>query len=247
MLFIKVLYRLMLILLLILSIEPRPYAYSQTGTPNPISLSTFLQILSDHADCQVEWFASAKIPNFGIDYTFRMRFAWKQGKIRRETYPFENDSNPKKRVNRNYKIVVIVRPGRPPIAIDPQRRTYTETPPQFNPAPFDIDSFIKAKAKGLEKFKFENVGRVIVDGQPATKIRWTIEGETGDISFYLAEVPKNLLIKMEMPDMPNGEKGSLIASNISMDVPDSLFEIPSGYRKVSFNSFMLPLRQNGLR
>ncbi|HKP10844.1 MAG TPA: TonB family protein, partial [Blastocatellia bacterium] len=49
-----------------------------------------------------------------------------------------------------------------------------------------------------------------------------------------------LLIRMDAGD---ANASHLNVSNISLDVPDDLFQIPQGYRQVDFSTFMRPVRE----
>jgi TonB family protein len=64
----------------------------------------------------------------------------------------------------------------------------------------------------------------------------------GRYVFILRRDMKNLFFKMESEGI-DSMRGSYFVSNVSLDVPDELFEIPRDYKKVDFGSFMSTLKE----
>ena len=229
---------LVFVVFLMSAVAYRAPACAQKSQPEIISFSAFLEMCANQPDFIADWLISVDEPAFGIKSNSRIRIARKHGQSRREIFPLENESNVKNRADRNYKIILIDRSGQPPIALDPQRKTYTETPSAFKAAVFDIDSLIKSKS--MDSVKVENVGTVTRAGHQATKIRLTFAGEAGEVFFYFARDPNNLIVGVD-----GGKRGgnSLIVSNIVFEVPDELFQIPQGYEKTDFTAFLETVRQ----
>jgi TonB family protein len=213
---------------------------AQTNSPEVIPVSEFFRMLSNQPDSSTDWTFILDEASFGIKAKYRLTIARKQGKVRREMYPLENETSLKNKADKNYKLVVLDHPGRPSVAFDPQAKTYAEMPGVFKAPGFDLESFIQSKASALDKIKVENVGVENFKGHPSTKIRMTFEGEGGEVFMYFANDMKNLLIGMELTE---AGKSSLTISNILFDLPDELFEIPQGYKKVDLNSFQAVLKQ----
>jgi len=230
----------LLIALLISAATSTPNACAQTDKPETISVSAFREMIAGQPDFTADWIILVNDPTFGIKLNNRMKIARKQGQSRREVYPLENETRLKNKADRNYKIVLISRPGQPQIALDPQRKTYTQTPAAFNAAAFDIDTFIKSRSKEFEGIRIENVGSVAFAGRQTTGIRLTFAGETGHLFFYFAKDLNNLMIGM---DEGKREGSSLTVSNISFDVPDDLFKIPQGYQEEDFVAFLETVKQ----
>ena len=213
---------------------------AQTNSPEVMSAPEFFRMLSNQPDCSTDWTFIFDEPAFGIKATYRMKIVRKQGKVRREMYPLENETGLKNKADKNYKFVVIDQPGRQSVTLDPQAKTYAEMPAGSNVPGLDLERFIQSKASELNKLKVEKVGVENFNGHPSTKIKMTFEGERGAIFMYFANDMKNLLIGMKGEE---GESSSLSISNIVFDLPDELFEIPQGYKKVDFNSFQATIKQ----
>lgn len=240
MLLIKKYCSLVFVLLLMSAATSRPYACAQISQPEIISFSAFLEMCANQPDFTADWLILINEPSVGIKSINRIKITRKQGQSRREAYPLENERSLKNKADRDYKIILIDRPGQPPIALNPQRKTYTQTPPAFNAADFDIDSFIKSKSRGFGDIKVESVSNVIFAGHRTTRIKLTFAGETGQLFFYFAKDLNNLMIGVDT-GKPKGS--SLKVSNISFEVPDDLFQIPRGYEKVDFTAFLETVRQ----
>ena len=220
-----------------------PVAGAQTNGPEAIPISAFFEMLSNQPDCSTDWTFILDEPALSVLAKYRMKLVRKQGKVRREMYPLENETRLKNKADKDYKFVMIDQPGRPTMVCDPQAKTYAEMPSGVNVPGIDLQSFIQSKASELDKLKVENVGVENFKGHPSKKIRMTVEGERGAILMYFANDMKNLLIGMESDE---AGKSSLTISNISFDLPDELFEIPPGYKKVDFSSFQATIKQKML-
>ncbi len=77
---------------------------------------------------------------------------------------------------------------------------------------------------------FTALGTLIIDGHKCIKIQATRKNSPEKIFLYPAEDLKYLIIVAQVLNPPRGSVQKL--SNISLDVPDSLFEIPSDYRGI---------------
>jgi TonB family protein len=231
---------LVFFLLLMSAATSRLYACAQISKPQIISFSAFLEMCENQPDFTADWLILISEPAFGIKSINRIKIARKQGQSRREVFPLENETSLKNKADRDYKIILIDRPGQLPIALNPQRKTYTQTPATFNAAAFDIDSFIKSKSREFGDIKVEGVSNVVFAGHQTTRIRLTFADEAGQVFFYFAKDLNNLIIGM---DTGKPEESSLTVSNISFDVPDDLFQIPRGFEKVDFTAFLETMRQ----
>ena len=77
--------------------------------------------------------------------------------------------------------------------------------------------------------KVEEAGEEQAAGHPTTKYRVTTEGQPGELNVYAAKDLKNLVIKLD--GQFEGHTVQMQLSNISLNVPDSLFNPPAGYEK----------------
>ena len=128
--------------------------------------------------------------------------------------------------------VFISRPNQPTLRLDPKTKTYSELP-QPNGDGFlwfwnaeDVQSFAEKK-----KVRFQIAGREKVDDHDCLVIKATPDSKSTDeeaIYFYCAEDLKNLVIKIQLK-LPN-RITTYTLTNITFDVPDSLFTIPARYR-----------------
>lgn len=184
------------------------------------------------------------------------RFAKKQGKTRCEFSVFDLKDGNLQKVS-NDRITVIAYPSRTWIGLDPQEKTYSELPESFRPDLLDAQELYKRVVRTEDEHKVivENVGAKALNGHRVQKIRVSFKGNKPEngIFFYVAKDLKNLIIKMEVNDLyedqpsRKGEKLSLSLSNVSLNVPDALFQIPKGYRRVEFNSFISTIKRRTLK
>src|SRR5262249_13626522 len=149
--------------------------------------------------------------------------------------------NLKNAADKNYRLITIEQKDQPAISFDPQAKTYAELPEHFSLAPFDIEHFLDAANSELGKLKIEDAGTETVDNHEARKIRLTFTDEEGEIYFYFANDLQNLFIKMESKGIEE-MNGTYTLANVSFTVPDELFALPQGYKKVDFNTFMTRMR-----
>jgi hypothetical protein len=171
------------------------------------------------------------------DSVVKMKFAKKQDKVRNEFYPLDQAEAPKLPAFRNYKLITITKTDQPVIALDPQEKTYAETPPPFSSNwGFDVQGLIKSAAVELGKISAEMIGTVMIAGQPARKMKIGFGGKGEFMHFYFAK-DSNLVLKVDSGNIRQ-IRGSYSISNVSFNVPDDLFEPPPGYRRVDFDSFI---------
>jgi hypothetical protein len=207
-----------------------PATIAQKSRPAKISFEELLRLLANQPDHLAD--RTLAFNNSVV----KMKFAKKQNKVRNEFYPLDQPGSAWTPAGRNYKIITILKPDQPMLALDPQAKTYAEAPTDFNPGSFDVESFIKAASGELNKLNALNVGTVLVGGKPATKMRVSFEGKREFMYFYFAK-DGNLLLKIDSGNIKQ-IKGSYSISNLTFNVPDELFEVPPGYKKVDFNSIM---------
>src|SRR5262245_41945316 len=172
----------------------------------------------------------------------KIKFAKKQNKIRQEFHPFDQAASLKDESYRGYSIVTITKPDQPTLAFDPQEKTYAEASADFKLSSFDIQGFLKNLSGDSEKIRVEKAGTEMIEGHESSKIRIKFEDATEEVCFYFANDLNNLFLKMDSPNIKQ-MKGTYAVSNISLDVPDDLFEIPKGSKKVDFNAMMAALKQ----
>jgi hypothetical protein len=201
----------------------------------------------------------ANQPNYMADMTIVLvkdtvtqRFAKKQGKIRCEFSILEVKDGKSQKVN-NDRVVVISYPNRTWIGFDPQEKTYCELPESFRPDLLDVQKLYKLAVRTEDDHKVivENVGTEILGGHEVRKIRISFKDNNHDkgLFLYVAEGLKNLIVKMEVNDLyenlptRKGQKMSLLLYNISLNVPDAIFQIPKDYRNVDFKAFMSAIKR----
>jgi TonB family protein len=222
----------------VLASSYRPIAKAQTEFPEINSFADLLRMMASQPDHMADWTVVINEEKFGIHLNKHFKFAKKQGQTRQEFYPLE-DTQGVKKTDRSYRVISISQQGQPPLAFDPQALTYSEMPDGFRANPLDIDQLLNTARQVQDQIKVQNLGTVTMEGHQSAKICMTITGE-GEIFFYFAKDLRNLLIRI---DSGNNQGGGFSVSNVSFEVPDDLFQIPKNYRKVDFNSFMLPLKQ----
>jgi hypothetical protein len=87
----------------------------------------------------------------------------------------------------------------------------------------------KTLASGSE-ITFTALGTLTIDGHKCIKIQAIRKNSPEKIFLYAAEDLKYLVIVAQVLNRPRGSIQKL--SNISLDVPDNLFEIPSDYKAI---------------
>lgn len=123
-------------------------------------------------------------------------------------------------------VTVIGEPGKAAIRLYPQVKVYNDIETGVS----DLLGF-DAKALANESdVTFTALGTMIIDGHKCIKIQATRKDHPEKIFLYSAEDLKYLIIASQVLNQPRGSVEKLI--NISLNVPDSLFEIPSDYRGV---------------
>jgi hypothetical protein len=236
----KALHTFALVGIVILITNCKPSQSAQKTAPQAISFATLLQMFADQPDHIAD--RTIVVNNSPM----KMRFAKKQARTRQEFYPLDQAERLKNEADRNYKIITLIQPGQPSVALDPQERTYAQMPDAFNLVPFDIESFLKNAASEMNKVKIEKIGTENIDGHAASKIRMRFEADNEEMYFYFASDLKNLFIKMDSGTIKQLQ-GSYTVSNVSFDVPDDLFEVPKEYKKVDFNSLISMLKSRILK
>ena len=200
-----------------------------------MAMENFLKLFEKQPDHMAD-----RVISLGSN-SVKISFAKKGEKSRQEFYPLAQATILKNSADKNYRLITLTQDNQPAISIDPQAKTYTELPEHFSLAPFDIEHFLDAAKAELGKLKIEDIGTETVDTHEARKIRLTFEGEEGEIFFYFAKDLNNLFIKMDSKGVED-MTGTYTLTNISFIVPDELFTLPQGYKKVDFNAFITAMR-----
>ena len=190
----------------------------------------------------------------------RWKFATNRNKVRKEFYPLEKSNRFIDPSNRNYRIITTSEKGQPSLAYDPQAQTRTKLPDDFKVADLDLYGWVHSVVSGTNEVKIEEVGTTLIDGHEARKISIKYRSQEdnvlqfrGVMTLYLAKDLKNLLIRIEDDSaLEKGVEGPLerphvqhsvyTLSNISLDVPDDLFEIPAGYKEVGWEAFWAAIK-----
>lgn len=199
----------------------------------------------------------ANQPDFKADVTIiladpiRMRIARSNGKVRFEWLNPARAVRAKGQATKYYRTIVISQPGQPSLAFDPQQKTFTEMPSDDRPPAPEMLQLLKEFMKGKEEYKVvvEDAGSESLDGRQVSRLKITSQSEGSELFIYIAKDLKNLVVKLETgPEaFLGGKKISYTLSNVSLDVPDNLFEYPTGYRKVRHRTFMATFKQNTAR
>jgi hypothetical protein len=232
----KTLYFSLLIITVLLSaLACRPHSPVDQPAANTLTKEAFLKTFAAQPDHQAD-----RIINLNGS-TIQINFAKKGKQTRQEFYPLAQATNLKNAADKNYRLITLEQENQPAISFDPQAKTYTELPEHFSLAPFDIEHFLDTANTELGKLKIEDTGTETVDNHEARKIRLTFEGEEGEVSFYFAKDLQNLFIKMDSKGIEE-MNGTYTLANISFSVPDELFTLPQGYKKVDFNTFITSMR-----
>jgi hypothetical protein len=216
-------------------LPPGPDSASSQPAAEALTLEALLKMFETQPDHMAD-----RLISFNGS-TVKINFAKKGDKSRQEFYPLALAPALKSEADRNYCLLTIIQDKQPAISIDPQAKTYAELPKDFSLAPFDIEHFLEEAKSELGKLKIEDTGTERVEGHEARKIRVTFEGEPGEILFYFAKDLNNLFIKMDSKGLEE-MTGTYALSNISFTVPDELFTLPQGYKKVDFNALITAMR-----
>lgn len=127
-------------------------------------------------------------------------------------------------------VVVITEPGKPSIRLYAGSKTFEETIANQGP-PLGSGQPINPQALAYrEGVIFTSLGTQVVDGHKCLKIEAKSSGQSAKIYLYAAEDLNYLVIAAQVLNPPRGAIQRL--QNISLKVPDSLFEIPSGYKRL---------------
>jgi hypothetical protein len=199
----------------------------------------------------------ANQPDFKADMTIvladpiRMRIAKAKDKVRLEWFNPVKAVRTKRAGAKDYSTIVISRGGEPTLAFDPQQKTFTQMPSDFRPPVPEVLQLIKEtlKVKETSKVVLEDVGTEVLDGRQVSKLRITSPTDSSGLFIYIAKGLRNLVVKLETgpEEFLGGKRISYKLSNISLDVPHIMFEYPSGYRKVGYETFMATFKQNTSR
>ena len=132
---------------------------------------------------------------------------------------------------------LLIRAGKPTVALVPELRGYVEFRGNFqNPRIIAVPSagvifpaFWLDDLLGEKGATFEIVGAESVAGHECLTIQAAINGQPA-VALSAAADLENLVIKMVAGE---GETArGLLLTGVSLDVPDELFEIPAGFKKL---------------
>lgn len=114
-----------------------------------------------------------------------------------------------------------------------EQKQYLETALTFDPAHPSEDSDIKYDKK--------SIGKETVNGFDCTVYQYTYtEKKYGTMTQWVAD-KLNVAIKIQTKDTSGKVSSTIEYSNIKTGKqPDSLFEVPEGYKKFSLGGFKLP-------
>ena len=213
---------------------------AQKPDSESLSFPDFLRMAADQPDHMADRTIAFN------DTVVKMKLARKQDKVRNEVYPLDQADSLKSESYRNYRIVTISELNHPTMALDPQEKTYAEAPESFKLASFDLEDYLKKASAELGQIKPERAGTEIIEGHKANRIRLRFEGSSEEMYFYFAIDLKNLFLKMDSGTVKQ-IKGSYTVTNVSLDVPDELFEIPKDYKRVDFNSMISTIKQKAIK
>jgi hypothetical protein len=102
------------------------------------------------------------------------------------------------------------------------------------------------RSKDELKVIVRDEGTQMMDGPSGSQIEAHAAEWQIDLFIYVAKDLKNLVVKIETgpESFLGGAKLSYTLSNVSLDVPESLFEYPAGYEKVGYDVFTTRFKQN---
>ena len=190
----------------------------------------------------------------------RWKFATKRNKVRKEFYPLEKSKGLIDQTDRNYRIITISERGEPSLAYDPQTKTRTKLPDGFKVADLDLYGWVNSVVSGTNDVKIAEVGTTLIDGHEARKISIRYGSQEGNVLrfrgvmiLYFANDLKNLLIRLESDsaaekgtdgplESPYVQRSVYTLSDISLEVPDDLFKIPTAYEEVKFDAFLAAIK-----
>lgn len=211
-------------------------AFDTEGSGNKtIQFSELLRLFSDGPD----YVADMIVAMNGAVVTERV--ARLGGMVRWELAPLQASSTRSaEKPGNDLKVVTIMRPGEHALVLETEGRLYAEVPESqtnnLKPPHVDPVAMLKNAGGFTSKMIIEDAGLVEIDGHQASKVRLRFLEEPGELFFYFAKDLKNLFIKMEGGDKTIN--GSILLSNISLDVPDDLFRVPADYKKTDFYSLV---------
>jgi hypothetical protein len=245
----------MILALIIVSITSTPACNQNLSAQDSSTKSDLVTAMLEIFGNQPDYTADLSIV---IASPIRMKMARKEGKVRMEWLNSGNSASGKNKASEYYRTIVINRPNEPSIAFDPQQKTYCEMPDESRPPTPEMLQLLKEAMKGKDGFKvkLKNLGTETLDGHETVKMEIILksdkpsQSDKGGLFFYIAKDLKNLVIKMEVTELyedqptPLGQGWSYTLSNITLDVPDDLFKMPVGYKKVDFGSFMATFKQH---
>jgi hypothetical protein len=227
-----------------------PSIIAQNDNTRAFSASELLQMMAD----QPAHIGERKIvANTAHE---RWNFAIRLNKVRKEFYPLEKSRTLIDQADKNYRIITISEIGQPSLAYDPQAKTRTRLPNDFKVAGLDLYGWVSSVVSGTNEVKIEEVGTTLIEGHEARKISIKYRSQEGNVLqfrgvmiLYFANDLKNLLIKLESDsavekgtERPYVQRSVYTLSNISLDVPDDLFKIPTAYKEVEFDAFWAAIK-----
>jgi hypothetical protein len=116
--------------------------------------------------------------------------------------------------------------------IDHRRRVYSADP-LSDQGPAAVNPASLAYFQNTEHYQFAQVGRS--NGQTIYRAKLQ-DGDPGDVLITIDDA-SGLMVRQEVSVTEPDEKFTFELTNVKLDAPDELFQIPSGYQEVSAAEF----------
>ena len=126
--------------------------------------------------------------------------------------------------------VFIGEQGKPEVRLFPERKAYDDMETTRDESATGFTPFDPRTLALEPEVSFKALGTLIIDGHRCIKIEAKRKGKTEEIYLYAARDLKNLIIAAQISNPPLGYIQRL--SNISLEVPVSLVEVPPDYKPV---------------
>ena len=126
--------------------------------------------------------------------------------------------------------VFIGEQGKPEVRLFPERKAYDDKETTRDESATGFTPFDPRTLALEPDVSFKALGAVIIDGHRCIKIEAKRKGKPEEIYLYAARDLKNLIIAAQISNPPRGYIQRL--SNISLEVPVSLVEVPPDYKPV---------------
>jgi hypothetical protein len=208
------------------------------GSPTGLTPEQYLDLVDQFA----------KHPGFVGDLSLafdsvrqHQRLAFKGDKRWGEFNIFEGATNLKEPGPRVYMLQTIGQVGRPLVALDPTRKVFTEMAATGTMGSFFDKAKFLALAQQLRVAELRKDGnRITFDGRAVDRYVITLVSESGGFEVLVAPDLLGLPVSLRVIGSSNGLW--LRLTNVSLDVPDSLFVVPADHTRVTMDEFFAPIR-----